>query len=77
MPNGFLTEEGRRPELAELYGAQEMPSDSYPQRTEQNVRDSDGTLWFGTNDIPGAKTTLNACEDMGKPLMLVIPNGGV
>jgi hypothetical protein len=47
MPRGFLTEEGPRPEFAELYGAVELPSSSYPARTERNVRDSDGTIWFG------------------------------
>ena len=48
MPLGFLTEDGPRPEFAELYGAMEMPTASYRARTERNVRDSDATLWFGT-----------------------------
>ena len=61
MPKGSLTEEGPRPEFAELYGAIEMPTDSYPERTIANVRDSDATLWFGTTDSPGAKDTLDAC----------------
>jgi hypothetical protein len=45
MPAGFLTEDGPRPEFAELYGALEMPTDSYPERTLQNVRDSDGAVF--------------------------------
>jgi hypothetical protein len=44
LPKGFLTEDGPRPEFATLYGAQEMPTDSYRARTEQNVRDSHGTV---------------------------------
>jgi hypothetical protein len=71
MPKGFLTEDGPRPEFAELYGALEMPTDSYCLRTEQNVRDSQATLWFGSTDTPGAKTTLNACQGMGRPLLIV------
>ena len=51
-----------------------MPTKSYPERTVQNVMDSDGTLWFGSIDSPGAKTTLGACERLHKPVMLVTPN---
>jgi hypothetical protein len=41
IPKGRLTEEGPLPER---YHLQEMPTDSYPARTEKNVIDSDGTL---------------------------------
>ena len=51
----------------------EMPTKSYPARTVQNVKDSDGTVWFGTTDTPGAKTTLEACKRLRKPVMLVKP----
>jgi hypothetical protein len=77
MPKGFLTEDGARPEFAELYGTQEMDTDSYRARTEQNVRDSHGTLWFGTTDTPGAKATLWAAHGMNKPIMLVRPGTDV
>ena len=40
-PRGRLAEDGRIPER---YPLLETPSDEYPQRTEWNVRDSDGTL---------------------------------
>jgi Circularly permutated YpsA SLOG family len=73
MPKGFLTEEGPQRYFADLYGAKEMPTAWYPARTEQNVQDSDGTIWFGTTDTAGAKTTLNACERFKRPLMLVEP----
>jgi hypothetical protein len=74
MPRGFLTEDGPRPEFATLYGAREMPTDSYRARTEQNVRDSHGTLWFGTTDTSGAKATLLACQGMGRPHLLIVPH---
>lgn len=47
MPRGFLTEDGPRPDYAELFGAVELPTDSYRARTVRDVADSDGTLWFG------------------------------
>jgi hypothetical protein len=73
MPQGFLTEDGPRPEFVERYAAAEMPTDSYPARTEQNVRDSDATLWFGETTTAGAQTTVVACHQFDKPLMLVYP----
>jgi hypothetical protein len=41
IPEGRITEEGPLPEK---YRLQEMPTESYTARTEQNVIDSDGTL---------------------------------
>ncbi len=41
IPKGRITEEGALPEK---YQMQEMPTESYAARTEQNVIDSDGTL---------------------------------
>jgi hypothetical protein len=41
IPKGRITEEGP---LSEKYQLQEMLTDSYAERTEQNVIDSDGTL---------------------------------
>jgi hypothetical protein len=70
----FLTEEGTLRWFANVYNAREMPTSSYPARTVQNVRESDGTLWFGTTDTPGAKTTLEAYERLHKSVMLVTPN---
>jgi hypothetical protein len=42
MPLGFLGVDGPRLQFAELYGAVEMPTASYPERTEQHVRESGG-----------------------------------
>jgi hypothetical protein len=74
MPKGFLTEEGPRPEFAELYGARELSSPEYRVRTEENVRDSDATIWFGSIDTPGAKTTLNALKILARPQKIIKPN---
>jgi hypothetical protein len=41
VPKGRKTEHGR---LLSIYKLKEMPTDSYPERTEKNVIDSDGTL---------------------------------
>ena len=50
IPKGRLTEKGPLPER---YRLQEMPTDSYPARTEQNVIDSDGTLIIGRGKLTG------------------------
>ncbi len=47
IPHGGWIPKGRKAEdgpLPEKYQVQEMPTASYPKRTEQNVIDSDGTL---------------------------------
>jgi len=47
IPHGGWIPKGRKAEdgpLSDKYELQEMPTDSYPERTEQNVIDSDGTL---------------------------------
>jgi hypothetical protein len=77
MPLGYLTEEGPRPEFAELYGAREMATADYRARTEENVRRSDATVWFRTTATPGAKATLRAVKGMGRPLLVVRPGSGV
>jgi len=50
IPKGRITEEGRLPDKYQL---QEMPTKSYPARTEQNVIDSDGTLIFSRGEPTG------------------------
>jgi Circularly permutated YpsA SLOG family len=47
MPEGFPTEDGPRPEFAELYGSLELPIDNGTAPTEHNIQESDATLWFG------------------------------
>jgi Circularly permutated YpsA SLOG family len=77
MPRGFLTEDGLRPEFAELYGAHEMQTLNYRLRTERNVRESDATLWFGSTDTPGATATLDAINLMGKPSKIILPESSI
>ena len=73
MPKGFLTEDGPRPEFTESYGAAEMLTDSAPARTEQNVQDSDATLWFGITTTFAARVTVEACIEFYKPCMPIDP----
>jgi hypothetical protein len=47
---GRITERGPLPER---YRLQEMPTDSHPARTEQNVIDSDGTLIVARGSLTG------------------------
>jgi hypothetical protein len=58
MPKGFLTEDGPRPEFAELYGAREMPTADYPARTNANVHMADATILFGSPRTPGSRLLL-------------------
>jgi hypothetical protein len=50
IPKGRITEKGPLPGK---YRLQEMPTDSYPKRTEQNVIDSDGTLIVARGKLTG------------------------
>ena len=50
IPKGRITEEGP---LADRYKLQEMPTTSYPARTEQNVINSDGTLIIARSKLSG------------------------
>jgi hypothetical protein len=74
MPRGFLTEDGPRPEFAQAFGAAELPTETAAARTERNVRDSDGTLWFGETTSAGAHDTIAACRKFMKPCLPVWPS---
>ena len=50
IPKGRLAEDGPLPDKYQL---PEMPTTSYPKRTEQNVIDSDGTLIFSRGKPSG------------------------
>lgn len=50
IPKGRLAENGPIPAR---YKLQEMPTDSYAARTEQNVADSDGTLIIARGKLSG------------------------
>ncbi len=55
MPKWFLTEDGPRPEFAELYGAKEHTSRRYEDRTLLNLQDADTTILIGNADSPGSR----------------------
>lgn len=65
MHNGFLTEYGPRPDLAELYGLKEHTG-GYAERNAQNVEDADGTLILYVGAITGGTLlTANLCRKKG------------
>ena len=73
----FTSEKGTDGSLGRLYGAKAMPTGSYAARTACNVQESDGTLWFGTADTPGAKITREVCELWRNPAMIIEPHRSI
>jgi len=66
-PARYMTDDGPNPDLLkDTYGLIEGPS-GYRERTIRNVKDSDGTVWFGRTTSPGAKLTLNTVKRESKP----------
>lgn len=67
IPKGRLTEDGTLPEK---YNLQEMPTKSYPKRTEKSVVDSDGTVIFTHGKITGGSLlTQKKAIEYGKPVL--------
>ncbi|MEM8603229.1 MAG: putative molybdenum carrier protein [Cyanobacteria bacterium P01_H01_bin.121] len=66
LPDGS---ESSNPALVD-YGLVEHQSRSYPPRTRANVRDSDGTVWFGYEHSGGGRLTLQTCTHLGKPSII-------
>jgi hypothetical protein len=62
MPKGFLTEAGPCPHFADLYGARELETTSYPARTQANVADANMTIWFGSTYSAGFLCTRKAAK---------------
>jgi hypothetical protein len=64
-PRGRLAEDGP---IAARYQLQETPARRYSQRTEWNVRDSDGTVVFSIKRHPigGTRLTLEVAQRLGK-----------
>jgi hypothetical protein len=75
VPCGGWCPRGRRAEdgtLADRYPMQETPSAAYPQRTEWNVRDSDGTLILVAGPLRGGSAlTRKLALRQGRPLLVV------
>jgi hypothetical protein len=71
-PWDWMTEDGPAPWLAD-YGLQMHPDrDTYPERTERNVRDADACLWFGNPHSPGGRLTLSLCAEHDVDCWVVI-----
>jgi hypothetical protein len=67
-PLGRLAEDGA---LDASYRLKETPSSAYAQRTEWNVRDSDGTVIFTlTQELAGGSLFTQLCaRQLGKPFL--------
>jgi len=69
IPKGRVTEDGPLPEK---YALQEMPTKSYPKRTEQNILDSDGTLIVSRGKLTGGSALTRKLASMHeKPCLYV------
>jgi hypothetical protein len=80
IPHGGWCPKGRRAEdgpIPACYALMETPLEDYPQRTEWNVRDSDGTLVL-TSGLLGGGTlmTIQVAEMLGKPCLVVDLDAG-
>jgi len=72
VPHGGWCPQGRKAEdgtIAPGYRLTETPSDSYVQRTEWNVRDSDGTVILSLSRTltGGSRRTAELAQQHGKP----------
>ena len=78
IPHGGWIPKGRKTEIGPLpskYRLQEMPTTNYPARTEQNVKDSDGTLIISHGELTGGSDfTRQMAEKHNKPWMHVDAN---
>lgn len=74
FPHGGWCPKGRRSldgPIPDRYQLLETPSTSYLQRTEWNVRDSDGTVVFtlGAEATGGSLRTIGFANKLGKPCL--------
>ena len=72
VEHGGWCPRGRRAEdgvIDPRYRLRETPSDRYEQRTQWNVRDSDGTviLTLGATLTGGSRTTAECADALGRP----------
>ena len=68
-PKGRLAEDGP---IELRYPLKETPSSDYAQRTEWNVRDSDGTLVLSQGELSGGTAqTVEVARRLGKPCLIL------
>ncbi len=71
-PKGRLAEDGP---IGDHYPLKETPQRRYTQRTEWNVRDSDGTLIVARRPLAGGTAlTERLARSRGKPCLVVHPD---
>jgi hypothetical protein len=74
IPHGGWCPKGRKAEdglIEEIYLLEETPSDDYSQRTEWNVRDSDGTLIIvNASPMGGTALTIQLAITLSKPYLV-------
>ncbi len=75
VPCGGWCPRGRRAEdgpLKEIYPLQETPSSDYTQRTQWNVRDSDGTVVLYWGSLSGGSAlTVELAKEHNKPCLQI------
>jgi hypothetical protein len=81
IPHGGWCPAGRRAEdgpIAGRYDLKETPDSNYEQRTEWNVRDSDGTVVFSIEPTlhGGTQLTLSLAVIYRKPVLHLFQRGG-
>jgi hypothetical protein len=69
IPKGRKTEDGILPDK---YHLDEMPTASYPKRTEKNILDSDGTVIFSRGNLTGGSAlTRKLAKQRNRPWLHV------
>lgn len=81
LPHGGWCPKGRRAEdgtIPARYDLTETPGASYLQRTEWNVRDSDGTVVFTLDKraTGGSRKTIAIARVLGKPCLHIARDAG-
>jgi hypothetical protein len=69
-PKGYRTELGSQVTHLKRYGLTESHFATYPPRTRQNIRNSDGTVIFGNCKESGTRLTIDICYELGKPFLV-------
>jgi hypothetical protein len=52
------------------FGLTQSPHFDYKPRTQQNIQDSDGTVWLGFYDSPGGRLTIYTAGSLNKPILI-------
>ena len=67
IPKGFKTQQGPRPQYASIFNLREHSSESYKDRTWDNIADSDATIRFACDfKSAGERCTLNGIKSYNK-----------